>query len=101
MSSAINKPTGLGYQGSPWRVCEECGHPELDHYEGRCWHFERDGLREFAPQCECFGFCARRLSVEERRIIEEQRQTERELEYVGEALYRELKREHPSDTRDY
>ena len=94
MANAVNKPTGLGYQGSPYRRCSNCGHSEQLHFERVCGFGRSRGL------CTCKSFCARPLSKEEKRIIREQEQAERELEYVGEALYRELKREVPSDVQD-
>lgn len=96
MASNVNKPTGLGYQGSPYRRCTACGHFESSHYGQRCFYSKE-------VDCRCRSFCARELTAKEKRIIEEQHRAaaERELEYVGEALYQELKREHPSDTRDY
>ncbi len=95
MASDVNKPTGLGFAGSPYRKCENCGHSEQLHFGSVC-----GGECLSADTCWCTSFCARALSTTEKRIIAEQRQVERELEYVGEALYRELKRESPSATRE-
>ncbi len=100
MSSPTNKPTGLGFQGSPYRRCENCGHSEQLHFGSVCGGPVLD--QEGPLECPCRSFCARPLSATEKRIIEEQLRaaSERELEYVGEALYRELKRESPSATRE-
>lgn len=88
MPSSINKPTGLGYQGSPWRQCTACGHLETTHF-GRC-HASL-GRKNGHSYCPCKGFCAREISAEERSIIDQK--VEAELEYVGEALYTMIKRE--------
>lgn len=90
MSSSINRPTGLGYTGSPYRTCTLCHHLESTHYGHRC-HASLGRRGAFEP-CTCLGFSARELEEEEKKILEVGR-IESELEYVGEALYTEIKRE--------
>ena len=89
MPSELNKPTGLGFQGSPWRICTQCDHQESSHYGSRC--FTTMSRRDGFGNCTCRGFSSRELSAEEKAILDEE--VEKELEYVGEALYIDLKKE--------
>ena len=90
MSSSVNKPTGLGYQGSLYRVCTLCFHLESTHYGHSCHaSLSRRGAYD---RCPCVGFSARELDETEKSILEDGR-IEAELEYVGEALYTTIKRE--------
>ena len=90
MSSEINKPTGYGYSSLMQRLCAECGHIEMGHYEKRCF---RDV--DFGRRCDCFGFTARELTEDERRILQAERQEKSgsPVKYVGEAWVDDLMRE--------
>lgn len=92
MASSVNKPTGLGYQGDQLfrRVCTLCFHLESTHYGSRCHaSLSRRGGFDYCP---CVGFSARELDETEKSVLEAGR-IESELEYVGEALYTEIRRE--------
>jgi len=77
MSSNINKPTGLGYAGTPWRECD-CGHSEQQHFGHRCYALD-------LMACKCKGFAARDREADEA--------VHHEWTQVDEVLYRELKDE--------
>jgi len=93
MSSELNKPTGLGYQSNLQRECAECHHREIKHYGHRCYEGIDGGgaLDDEIVICECLGFTVRELDELERRVLAEQ--AESELEYVGEVITREIRRE--------
>ena len=86
MSSDVNKPTGQGYIGSPYRECTRCHHLEINHYGSTCYGSlgARNGYT-----CHCQGFCARELSPEEQAVLDAVK-IEDELRYVGEKLYIDL-----------
>lgn len=89
MSSSVNRPTGLGYTGSPYRTCTLCNHLESSHYGHRC-HASLSRRGAFEP-CPCLGFSARELDEKEKEILAQK--IEAELEYVGESLYIQIKEE--------
>lgn len=81
----LNKPTGLGYQGTWTRRCTQCGHPDLKHYG-------KMGCQ--IAGCRCIGFAARDLSYEEIEIIRNPPTPgTRIAEYVEESIDREIREE--------
>lgn len=79
----INKPTGLGYQGTWTRRCTQCGHPDLQH-------FGKMGC--LIGNCGCIGFAARDLSYEEIEIIRNPPKPD-ETKYTGEVFDSDLQAE--------
>jgi hypothetical protein len=68
MPSQVNRPTGLGYQSSLQRICAECGHTEIVHWEHSCFRRASEFSDEFCP---CLGFTARERDENEKRALAE------------------------------
>lgn len=76
----INKPTGLGYQGTWTRKCTQCGHGDLSH-------FGKMGC--LTTSCGCIGFAARDLDSVELELIRNPPKADA-TKYMGETIESEL-----------
>ena len=80
----LNKPTGLGYQGTWTRVCTICGYPEIKHYG-------KMGLLVEGEWCP--GFAARDMTPEEIELVIHPPKPQALTEHVGDSFDYELRRE--------